>query len=162
MPKKHHTYALFADADAATTAYDALRSAGCSSEHCSAILHKSHIDETMLGEGESASQEGARRGAILAGTSGAIIGGLVALGGGIVGVGPLIGLAFGGGVMSVWGALLGAIASSEDPEEHLRALEGRVEAGEILIAVSADERAQVERAAEILDAHGGEIIDTES
>ncbi|MCA9660770.1 MAG: DUF1269 domain-containing protein [Myxococcales bacterium] len=161
MPKKRHTYALFDTPDAATAAYDALSASGCSSEHCSAILHQRHIDETLLGEGESASPEGARRGAILAGTSGAIIGGLVALGGGIVGVGPLIGLAFGGGVMSVWGALLGAIASSEDPERHLRALEGEVEAGKILIAVSADEQATIDRASEILAEHGGELVDTE-
>jgi hypothetical protein len=139
MSKLRHVYALFDSPQAAADAYAAVRDCGCADEHCSAIVHQEHIDESVLPNEERASREGAREGAAIVGTAGAVIAGLAALGGGILGIGPLAALVMGGGVGGAYGALLGAISGSDDPEKHLRALEREVEAGKVLIAVETDD-----------------------
>ena len=158
MSKIRHVYALFETAEAATAAYAEVQSRGCSNEHCSAILHEQHIDESSLPDGERAVGEGARDGALVAGTTGAVIAGLAVLGGGTLGVGPLAAIALGGGVMAAYGALLGGLAGSDVPEQHLRALEKQVEAGKVLVAVETDDEALEKICEEVFEEHGGSPI----
>jgi hypothetical protein len=158
MSRTQHVYALFDSTAAAAAAYNAVQARGCSNEHCSAILHEKHIEESALTEGERAGREGARKGAIVAGTVGAAIGGLAAIGGGLLGVGPLAAAAFGGGVMSAFGALLGGISGSDEPEKHLRALANEVEEGKILIAVETDDDQLRSLCEEVFDDHGGRMV----
>src|SRR5690606_5805533 len=94
MTKTRHIHALFESPDAAAAAYAAIQTGGCVTDHCSAILHQKHLDESGLTTDERAGREGARDGAMVAGTTGAVIGGLAALGGGLLGVGPLAAAAF--------------------------------------------------------------------
>lgn len=158
MSKTQHVYALFDSPEAAAAAFNAVQTRGCSSERCSAIVHEKHIDESALTSGERASPEGARKGAVVAGAAGAVIGGLAALGGSLVGVGPLAAAALGGGVMAAYGTVLGALAGSDEPEKHMRALQRELEAGKTLIAVETDD-AELEAMCEAaFEEHGGRAI----
>src|SRR5690606_31478965 len=136
----------------------AIQTGGCVTDHCSAILHQKHLDESGLTTDERAGREGARDGAMVAGTTGAVIGGLAALGGGLLGVGPLAAAAFAGGVMAAYGALLGGISGSDEPERHLRALAKDVEQGSILIAVETDDPALGEMCETVFAEHGGRQV----
>jgi hypothetical protein len=158
MSETRHVYALFDTAEAATAAYASLLARGCSTEHCSAIVHQKHVDESALPTGERAGPEGARDGALIGGTAGAVIGGLAALGGGLLGVGPLAAAVFGGGVMAAYGALLGGISGSDEPEKHMRAMEKAVEEGKILVAVESDDAELSKMCEEVFEEHGGSKI----
>jgi hypothetical protein len=155
MSKPRHVYALFDSTQAAADAYAAVRACGCADEHCSAIVHEKHIDESVLPNEERASREGSRKGAAIAGTAGAAIAGLAAIGGGILGIGPLAALVVGGGVMAAYGALLGAISGSDVPEKHLRALEREIEAGKVLVAVETDDEKLREACTREFEQRGG-------
>ncbi len=100
----------------------------------------------------------AARAPLTAGTAGAVIAGLATIGGGIFGVGPLLAAAVGGGVMAAYGALLGGIAGSDEPEAHLRALAAEVEAGKILIAVETDNGELETVCEETFAKHGGRQV----
>lgn len=158
MPKSRHVHALFESPDAAAAAYAGVQAGGCATEHCSAVLHEKHLDDSGLTTDERAGREGARVGAVVAGTTGAVIGGLAALGGGLLGVGPLAAAAFGGGVMAAYGALLGGISGSDEPERHLRALAQEVENGSILIAVETDDDILEEMCKAVFAEHGGRQV----
>jgi len=155
MPKTRHVYALFDDLDAALAALTEVQARGCASEHCSAMLHERHIDSTRLPTGERASREGAAKGATWGGTVGAVLGGLAALGGGILGIGPLAAAAFAGGVLAAYGALLGGIAGGDEPDHRLRVLQKDVEGGKVLIALETDDPALRAMSEEVLAKHGG-------
>lgn len=158
MASTQHVYAIFDDPDTAGAAYDDLRVSGCSGEHCSAIMHERHVDLSALPSGERAGTEGAVAGAAVAGSAGAILAGLAALGGGLVGIGPLAAAAFGGGVMAAYGGLTGGLAGSDEAEKHLRALADDVEAGKILIAVETDDADLEEKCKKIFAKHGGRQV----
>jgi uncharacterized membrane protein len=158
MSKSQHVYALFESPEAARDAYQAVQAGGCATEHCSAIVHHHHIDDSLLTFEEGASREGARDGAIVAGTTGAIIGGLATLGGGLLGIGPLAGLVLGGGVMAAYGALLGGIAGSDEHEQHLRKLEEELVDGRVLIAVETDDPQLEQMCESVFQEHGGRQV----
>lgn len=158
MSKTQHVYALFSSRAAATAAFAAVRENGCSSEHCSAILHEDQIDDSALTGPETAGREGARDGAAIGGSVGIVLGGLAALGGGLVGVGPLAAAAIGGGMMGAYGALAGGLSGSDEPEKHLRALQDEIESGKILIAVETDDRELKTMCISVFEAHGGRSI----
>lgn len=155
MASSHHVYALFDSPRDAADAYAAVQRLGCSDEHCSAIVHEQHIDESSLRTDERAGREGARKGAIVAGTTGAVIAGLAALSGGVLGIGPLAALAMGGGVGAAYGGMIGALSGADAPEKLLRELEAQVEAGKVLIAVQTDDEALGEACAEEFARRGG-------
>jgi hypothetical protein len=158
MSKVQHVYAVFESPKAAMAAFQEVQAKGCSTEHCSAILHERHLDESLLRTGERAGTEGAADGAAVAGALGAIVGGIAALGGGLVGIGPLAAAALGGGVMAAYGALSGRIAASDEPERHLRALAGEVEAGKVLIAVETDDPKLEALCEQVFLEHGGRQV----
>jgi len=121
-------------------------------------MHERHIDESLLPSGERAGREGAAEGAAVAGSVGAVLGGLAALGGGILGIGPLAAAAFGGGVMAAYGGLLGGISGSDEPERHLRALADDVEAGKVLIAVETEDPILEAMCEQVFARHGGRQV----
>ncbi|MCA9690152.1 MAG: hypothetical protein KC636_11125 [Myxococcales bacterium] len=158
MSRNTHIYALFDDRDEAIASYRELQARGCASEHCSAILHERHIDESALSAEERATREGALKGALKAGSTGVVIAGLFALGGGVVGIGPLAIVAIGGGLMAAYGVVVGSISSADEPERHLRALERDVEDGKVLIAVETDDEELQAICEDIFAAHHGRQI----
>ena len=103
-------------------------------------------------------REGALKGALKAGSTGVVIAGLFALGGGVVGIGPLAIVAIGGGLMAAYGVVVGSISSADEPERHLRALERDVEDGKVLIAVETDDEELQAICEDIFAAHHGRQI----
>lgn len=159
MSNPRHVYALFTSKSDAVAAYNELQAQGCLGEHCSVLLHEGQLTEGELGPVESAAHEGAWKGAAIAGAAGAVITGLVAGSGGLLGVGFLTGLAVGGGIMAIYGAIFGGIAASDDAERHVRALGRALEDGEILVAAKADDPELAGTCQEVLNAHGGRSIE---
>ena len=152
MLQSKHVYALFEDKQAASNAYEELRAGGCSDEHCSVLLHRGPLEEGDLGIVESASHEGARKGAM---TLGAVGAGLGAVSGGLLGVGFLAGLALGGGLLAIYGGIFGGIAGADEPERQVRALERQLENGAVLIAVKTDDPGLIEMCQGVLERNGG-------
>jgi rubrerythrin len=159
MSRSKHVYAMFTSKDDAVAAYRELQAGGCPAEHCSMILHEGKLAESDLGPVESASHEGVWKGAAVGGAAGALITGLVAASGGLLGVGFLTGLAVGGGLMAIYGAIFGGIAGSDDAARHVRALERALEEGEVLFAAKIDDPERAGTCQEILNAHGGRSIE---
>ena len=159
MPSnKRHVYALFEDRAAATAALAEVQQRGCSGEHCSVLMQRDLLDEEELTISETAAKEGAKKGAILAGTAGALVAGLVALPGGFLGFGPLAAAVFGAAWGATFGGLLGSISGASDPDKALRKIEREVNAGKILIAVETDDEEMEESCRKVFDKHGGKRV----
>lgn len=156
-----HVYALFDDLDHAVAALDDVQAAGFEAEYFSAILHEGKIDTDRLPVGERAHREGAMGGAAVVGAVGALVAGLAALGGGLLGLGPLAAVAAAGGITAAYGMLAGGLAGGDDPEPLLRSLEKEVEAGKILIAIETEDADFREQAAKIFENHEGRQVITE-
>ena len=157
MGTKQHIYALFEDPEAAFAAYQAVQERGCSSEHCSAILHEK-LMSSLDPSAERASREGAAQGAAIGGIVGAILGGAVAIVGGVIAVGPLAGAMVGGGLLAAYSALAGGIAGSDEPEKRLRELEEAVNNGKIVIALETDDRDLQKMCEAVFTQYGGQIV----
>ena len=157
MPKTQHVYALFETSQAANAAIASIEGRGCSSEHCSAILHERHLDESVLPNGERASGEGARDGALAGGAAGLVLGGLAALGGSLLGAGPLAAVVA-GGILAGYSAVAGGLAGADVPEKHLRAIQAELESGKILIAVETDDPELERMCAAVFVEHGGQPV----
>ena len=158
MSEKQHVYALFDDPEAAFAAYHAVVDGGCSSEHCSAVLHENQFDDSLDPPVDRASREGAVRGAAIGGIVGAILGGAAVIAGGIVTIGPLAAAVLGGGVLAAYGALTGGIAGSDEPEKRLRELEGDVISGMIVISLETDDPELKKMCEVVFRRYGGKMI----
>ncbi|PRQ05158.1 hypothetical protein [Enhygromyxa salina] len=156
--KKRHVYALFEDREAADAALDEIQRRGCRGEQCSVLMQRYLLDEEELTMSETAAREGTKKGALAAGVAGAVVAGLVALPGGLIGFGPLVAVIFGAAWGATFGALLGSISGASDPEQVLRKIEAEVNAGRILIAVETDDEQLEEAADEVFASHGGRKV----
>jgi hypothetical protein len=152
-----HVYALFDDPEAALAAYQTVQDNGCTSEHCTAILHENHIDNSLDPVSDRASREGAVRGALIGGILGAVLGGTAALIGGVV-VGPWASAAIGGGLLAAYGALAGGIAGADEPEGQLRALEDEVSSGRIVITLETDDDDLKKMCERVFKRYGGRLV----
>jgi hypothetical protein len=151
-----HVYALFHRSEDAVAALDEMRAAGCESGTCSAVLHENRLDKGALTITERGGMALGGKGAAVAGMVGAVVAGLAALGGGLVGVGPLAAAVIAGAVMAGYGMLAGSISGSDDPEPVLRAIRAEVEQkGKLLIAVETEDSRLREVAEEVFERHGG-------
>lgn len=160
MLRPRHVYALFPDKRDAIAAYREIQARGCPLEHCSVLVHEGRLAEGELGGPvESASHEGVWKGAVIGGATGAVLTGLIAGSGGLLGLGFLTGLAIGGGIMAIYGAIFGGIAGSDDAARHVRSLERALEEGEVLVAVKYDDPELGGICQEILNAHGGRSLE---
>jgi hypothetical protein len=158
MAVTQHIYALFDDPESGFAAYEAVQDSGCSSEHCSAVLHETLIDNSLDPANDRASREGATRGAAIGGIVGAVLGGAAAIVGGIVAIGPLAAALVGGGLLAGYGALAGGIAGSDEPEKHLRELEDAVNEGKILLAVQTDDPDMKTKCENVFKQFGGRLV----
>ena len=157
MSKNKHVYALFETPAAALAAYAAVQEGGCSGTSCSMIIHEEHIDESALTSDQRGTREGARGGAAVGGAAGVVITGLAVLGGGLMGVGPLAMIAFGGGVMAAYGGVLGGMVSSDGPRRSLEALREQIEHGKTLIAVETDDSGLETMCTRVFELHGAAV-----
>lgn len=157
--RKRHVYALFDDPTRATAALTEVQRRGCRGEHCSVLMQRDLLDEELLTMSETAAKEGAVKGAVLAGATGAVVAGLIAIPGGLLGLGPIAALMFGAGWGAAYGGLLGSLAGASDPDKTLRGIEKEVNAGKVLIAVETDDDALVTTCSEVFASHGGRQVD---
>lgn len=158
-PKARHVYALFEDRDQATAAYQEVQARGCAGEHCSVLLQKDLLDEGELKFSETAAREGAKKGAIVGGATTALVAGLVALPGGLLGFGPLAAAVIGAVWGGTFGGLLGSISGASDPDKALREIERAVNAGSVLVAVETDDPDLEAVCDEVFIAHGGQRVE---
>lgn len=158
MADKQHIYALFEDPDAAFAAYHAVVAGGCSSEHCSAVLHENRYDDSLDPVADRASREGAIRGATLGGIVGAVLGGAAVIAGGVVTIGPVAAAVLGGGVLAAYGALTGGIAGADEPQKELRELEQDVINGLIVISLETDDPELEKMCEAVFKRYGGKIL----
>jgi hypothetical protein len=117
-----------------------------------------HEQGTKAPEGATA---GASAGAVLGGALGwlAGIGALAIPGvGPLIAAGPILGSLSGAAVGAATGGLAGALVGYGMPEIEAKRYEGKVQGGNILLSVHADDSKQVDRVKEIFKRHGGEDI----
>lgn len=154
-----HVYALFQEHDQATAALEEAQRRGCQGENCSILMQEDLLDEELLAMSETAVREGAKKGAIVAGAAGAVVAGLAALPGGLLGFGPLVAAIFGAAWGAAFGGLLGGISGASDPDKTLRKIEEQVNAGKILIAVETKDEALADACDEVFRSHGGQKVE---
>jgi uncharacterized membrane protein len=157
----HHVYALFDDSDTAAAAYLEVQKRGCGPEQCSVIMQRDLLDPEQLTVAETAAREGAKKGSLVVGAAGAVLGGLVglvALPLGLIGLGPVAGALFGAGFGSAYGALSGIISATDEPAEELRKIEAEVAAGKVLIAIETDDPELEQMCDEVFAIHGGSRV----
>lgn len=147
-----HVYALFVRREDAAAALDEVRSAGCESESCNAILHEGELDKSELSLTEQGGKEMGPRGAVITGTVGAVAAGIAAA---ILGAPALAAAAAAGGVAALYGLLAGGISGSDDPERALRTIQDEVEQGKTLIALEVDDNKLREMCEQVFEKHGG-------
>ncbi len=163
--KNTAVFGIYASAEHAERAVDALIAAGFASPDISVLLPDTsstkefaHVKETKAPEGTTA---GVTTGGVIGGTLG-VLAGIGALA--IPGVGPFIaagpimaGLA-GLGVGGAVGGLVGALVGMGIPEYEAKRYEGRVKNGGTLLSVHCDTSSQVSRAKDLLKSSGAEDI----
>jgi hypothetical protein len=158
MSRKIHVYALFEQHDDAVTAYQEVQEHGCRGEQCSVLMHEGSLDVEALPMGETAAAEGGKKGAVIAGAAGALLLGLIALPGGLLGLGPLAAALLGGGTGALYGALLGAISGASDPDKALRKIEADVRSGKMLVGMETEDPAVATACSDIFVAHKGVLV----
>jgi hypothetical protein len=158
MAAKEHVYALFDDPEAALAAYQTVQDSGCSTEHCTAVLHENQMNTSLDPVSERASREGAVRGALIGGVLGSVLGGTAAIIGGVAAVGPWAGAAIGAGLLAGYGALAGGIAGADEPEGELRALEDDVSSGSIVITLETDDAELKKMCERVFKRYGGRLV----
>jgi hypothetical protein len=160
--RNRHVYALFERHEDAVAAYREVQDRGCRGEQCSVLLHEGSLDVDDLPMGETAAREGAAKGAILAGASGAVLLALIALPGGLLGVGPLAAALLGGGTGALYGGLLGALSGASDPDKTLRRIEQDVRSGKVLVGVETDDPALASTCGDVFVSHHGRSVTSET
>ncbi len=151
--------------DQATTVVDRLKAAGFAARDISVLMPDSESSKDFAVDNQTKSPEGATVGA----STGAVVGGglgwLAGIGAlAIPGVGPLIaagpimaaltGVALGGAVGGVSGALIGLGI----PEYEATRYVGKLKGGRCLISVHSEDTAETERAKKIFEDAGAEDI----
>ena len=95
----------------------------------------------------------------MAGAAGAVVAGLVALPGGLLGFGPLVAVIVGAVWGGAFGGLLGGISGASDPDKALRTIEAQVNSGKVLVAVETDDEALADACDTVFRSHGGRMVD---
>jgi hypothetical protein len=165
---EHNVVATFADMESARKAVDALGRAGVDAENISLLgraVDEARMDpDTRLRDLE-ATGEIAKR----AGTGAAAGGALGALAGvaafAIPGVGPVVGMgilaaAAGGSVAGASvGGMVGGVAGLSLEDDWDLTFQESIRAGRVLVAVHAEDRSDVEKAAKVLDGEHADQVE---
>jgi hypothetical protein len=135
-----------------------LRMAGFSSNDVSVLCPDRETTRDFGYEKETKAPEGATTGGVAAGIAGGVLGWLAGIGAvAIPGVGPFIAAgpimaALGGAAIGAGtGGIVGALVGLGVPEYEAKRYEGKLESGNILIAVHTEDRDQRRLAKELLE-----------
>jgi len=155
---------VFADADSATQALNALRDAGLTPEQVSVIARDTRTTQEMA-ENTDMVAEDAGKGAVVGTVLGGLAGWLVGISAlAIPGIGPIVGAGIvgstlaGASIGAAAGGLIGALGSYGVPEEDARQYEESVRQGSVLLTVHANDDMQAQQANAIFGDQGGRSV----
>ena len=165
---EYNVVATFPDMDKARSAVDALSSAGIGAENMSllgtAVDEARNDTDTKLRDLEATKVIATRAGAgVAAGTAIGALAGLAAFA--IPGVGPVVGAGvlsavIGGGVAGASvGGMVGGVAGISLEEDWDLTFQESIREGRVLVAVHGAEKAEVEKAAKVLEDEGPDKLD---
>ena len=144
-----------------------LKTAGFSNDDISVLLPDKAGTRDFAHEKGTKAPEGAVTGAGTGGVLGGVLGWLVGIGalaipgvGPFIAAGPIMAALGGAAIGGTAGGLIGALVGMGIPEYEAKRYEGRLREGRILVAVHAEDSAEVKRAKEIFERAGAEDIAT--
>jgi hypothetical protein len=162
---------LFRDRASAENAYGSLSSRGYSKDDVNLLMsdetRKTHFagDDAVDSELGSKALEGAGTGAVIGGTTGAVLAAIAAIGTsivlpglGLIVAGPIAAALAGAGAGGATGGLIGALIGSGIPEDRARAYESGVKEGGIVMGVNARSDEDAEYFENEFKTHRGENI----
>jgi len=162
---------LFRDRASAENAYGSLSSRGYSKDDVNLLMsdetRKTHFagDDAVDSELGSKALEGAGTGAVIGGTTGAVLAAIAAIGTsivlpglGLIVAGPIAAALAGAGAGGATGGLIGALIGSGIPEDRAKAYESGVKEGGIVMGVNARSDEDAEYFENEFKTHRGENI----
>ena len=158
-------FGIYRTRSQASTAVDALRSAGFRNTDISALLPANEGTKDFAHEKRTKAPEGAATGAASGVVLGGALGWLAGIGslaipgfGPFIAAGPIMGALAGAGAGAVTGGILGALTGLGMPEYEAKRYEGRIREGGILLSVHCDNSEWEDRAKQILEQTGAHDI----
>src|SRR5439155_6516073 len=155
-----------ADSDAqAERIVDSLKAANFSNNDISVLFPDKAGTKDFAHEQHTKAPEGAATGAGTGGVLGGAVGWLVGIGtlaipglGPFIAAGPLMAALSGAAAGAALGGITGALIGMGMPEYEAKRYEGKLQEGNLLISVHADDSTERDRAKEIFEAAGAEDI----
>jgi hypothetical protein len=142
-----------------------LRAAGFSSDDISVLCPDKAGTQDFAHEQHTKAPEGAATGAGTGGVLGGAMGWLVGIGalaipglGPFIAAGPILAALSGAAAGAALGGITGALIGMGMPEYEAKRYEGKLQEGNLLISVHADDSTERDRAKEIFEAAGAEDI----
>src|SRR5438045_2429920 len=149
----------------AVTIVERARDSGFSGDDVSVIFPDTGTSRQFAFAKATKAPEGATTGAVTGGVLGGVAGWLVGIGslaipgiGPFVAAGPIMAALGGAAAGAATGGIAGALVGMGIPEYEAKRYEGRVQSGDILISVHADDRDEAKRAKDIFERAGAEDI----
>jgi len=162
---KNAVYGIANTSELAETIVANLQSAGFSNSDISVLFPDKKGTRDFAHEKNTKAPEGATTGGLTGMGVGGAIGLLAGLGalaipgvGPFIAAGPIMGALSGAAVGGATGGLIGALIGLGIPELEAKQYEGKVQAGNILISVHTEDRAERSRAKQILETCGAQDV----
>ena len=144
---------------------DELRTAGFSNNDISVLFPDKSASRDFAHEQHTKAPEGAATGAATGGALGGVLGWLVGIGslaipgvGPFIAAGPIMAALAGAGVGAAAGGLTGALVGLGIPEYEAKLYEGKINEGNLLIAVHSENSEETKRAKEIFERGGAHDV----
>jgi hypothetical protein len=158
-------YGVYSDRDAVEKAVERLRSAGFNSKDVSVVFPDREMNQEFAVEKHTKAPEGA----LAAGGSGLVIGGilgwLVGIGtlaipgaGPLIAAGPIVAALTGAGVGGAVGGIAGSLIGLGVPELEAKRYEEEIKRGRILLSVHCDSVGMAHQARKVLEDSGGRAV----
>ena len=144
---------------------DELRTAGFSNNDISVLFPDKSASRDFAHEQHTKAPEGAATGAATGGALGGVLGWLVGIGslaipgvGPFIAAGPIMAALAGAGIGAAAGGLTGALVGLGIPEYEAKLYEGKINEGNLLIAVHSENSDETKRAKEIFERGGAHDV----
>ena len=144
---------------------DELRTAGFSNNDISVLFPDKSASRDFAHEQHTKAPEGAATGAATGGALGGVLGWLVGIGslaipgvGPFIAAGPIMAALAGAGVGAAAGGITGALVGLGIPEYEAKLYEGKINEGNLLIAVHSENSDETKRAKEIFERGGAHDV----
>ncbi len=163
--KNRAVFGIYSTRRQVENAVDELKAAGFRNTDISVLFPENVGTKEFAHEKDTKAPEGTAAGAVSGGLIGGTLGWLVGIGslaipglGPFIAAGPIVGALSGLGVGGALGGIAGALIGMGIPEYEAKRYEGRIQHGNILLSVHAEDSQWVDRAKKILEHTGAEDI----